>query len=127
MNTKDPDSNEGSDVFNIQNAGAVGRYAKAEHIFFQSGSDTRLEPSNITKLVTQLSLLQAEIERKTLADSEATKKTVESISLAREAAQSGDRSGVLRHLKNTGHWVLEVAEKIGIEFTIQMLKKAIDS
>ena len=54
-------------------------------------------------------------------------KAVAEIGAAEEAAQKADGPNVLKHLKGTGKWALEIASKIGVNLATEAIKKSLGS
>ena len=46
------------------------------------------------------------------------------IAAAEQAANAGDKQGVLRHLKNAGKWAADIASKIGVNVASELIKKS---
>jgi hypothetical protein len=52
-------------------------------------------------------------------------KSINALSEAAEAAQNGDRQGVVRYLAQTGKWALDVATQIGSSLAVEAIKAAL--
>lgn len=100
-----------NDIYNFYGtAGAVGRNSKVEKFDIQT--------ANLEILSNELSQVIGAIKIQN-GDSKA-------IELAKIAADDGDKSGVIDHLKSAGKHTLKLAEKIGTSVAAKAISKALD-
>ncbi|MEU5254926.1 hypothetical protein [Streptomyces longwoodensis] len=104
------DSSIMNDQYNVNQAGAVGREAKAEGNTF---SQVFHQGADITSLVAELEFLRSEMRKnaQTLEDDLA----VAAIGQAQVCIQGGDTEVTRSHLARAGSWALETASAIGTQ------------
>ena len=110
-----------SDVYNVQQAGAVGRNARVETVNFTMEGVQKKVDLDLEKLTEDLAKLIKELE-KTDIDEIDKDSSVNAVKQAQSAAKSGDGPEALKHLQNVGKWVLGIAEKIGVGVAVVALK-----
>jgi hypothetical protein len=102
------------------NIGAVGDQAQAHNII--QVSNQTLGSIDMMNLASDLARLRTE------ARSEATEPehdiAVSEIAKAEKAAQEGQGSKVVEHLKAAGKWALDIATKIGTDVAAEAIKKS---
>lgn len=118
-------SNAGSNVFiNHGQAGAIGPNASASGNTFQQQVNVvrPLDGEEQRRIVEQLSMLVAELKAR--AEQPGEYAALADVAQAQLEAKNGDRSGVGKSLKRAGKWVFEVAEKIGVDVVVELIKGA---
>ncbi|MDP8227058.1 MAG: pentapeptide repeat-containing protein [Candidatus Celaenobacter polaris] len=84
---------------------------------FQSGTDNYGE-----KLIKELSIIREALKAKsrTIEQDQAVGKIAD----AEQAAKIGDGTGVIKHLKSAGKWVLDVSTNLGTNIATELIKKS---
>ncbi|MGY5126919.1 hypothetical protein [Streptomyces nigrescens] len=105
------------DQYNVNQAGAVGREAKAEGNNFsqilQQGADLR-------SLASELQLLRSEMRRNAQTPEEDL--AVAAIGQAQTGAEGGDPEATRSHLARAGSWALETASAIGTQVAVAAIR-----
>lgn len=107
--------------------GAVGDNAQASE--FTQVSSLSSDTATLNEMVTQLSLLRAELKKKAKEEEEAGNDTskydvaIGSVTAAKDAADKGDESKVRGYLATAGGWVADFASKVGISLVTEIIKK----
>jgi hypothetical protein len=110
------------DNYSAGQAGAMGPLAHAHDMTFNQISAKHLGHIDMRTLAVELSSLRREMRQ---AASEPEQDiAVGQVAAAERAAQKGDTSGVLRHLKGAGKWAFDVATKIGVSVASEAIKKS---
>lgn len=108
-----------NDQYNVNQAGAVGRKAKAEGNTFsqiiQQGSDLRT-------LVSELEFLRSEMRRNAQSPDEDL--AVAAIGQAQIGAQEGNAEATRSHLARAGIWALETASAVGTQIAEAAIRAA---
>ena len=102
--------------------GAVGDNASVQKITFNQLVQTMDEPT-LAKLVTELPVLKAELERRVKAPEHQA--AVIAVGEAEVAARSKDPSKVLASLVKAGKWTLEVAKSIAVPLATKYLESSL--
>ena len=109
------------DYYNIPGqAAAVGKEAKAENT---TNQQVFVQDSDLSEIRCQIDILRTELRRnaKTIEDDIA----IVEMGKAAEAAESGDKSKMLEHLKQGGVKALEIGEKIGVGLVTAIIKQTL--
>ena|ERR1700733_5440020 len=118
-------SNAGANVFiNHGQAGAIGPNASASGNTFQQQVNVvrPLVGEEQRRTLEQLSTLVEEL--KAQAQQPAQYAALAEVAQAQLEAKNGDRAGVGKSLKRAGKWAFEVAEKIGVDIVVELIKSA---
>lgn len=113
-----------SNVFiNHGQAGAMGPNASARGNTFQQ-QVVNATPAGIEerRLIEQLARLVDKLKAEAHQPSDYT--SLAEVAQAQLEAMNGDRSGVAKSLKRAGAWVYEIAEKIGVDIVVGLIKDA---
>lgn len=111
------------DNYQVNQAGAVGPNARANHVTFNQAAG-RIEGSiNFVQLADELSKLRQVMMRE--ASEVEHSIAVGEVAKAEQAAKEKDPSKVAEHLKLAGKWALDIASKIGVPVAVEVLKKSI--
>lgn len=111
------------DRYNVGQAGAVGRNAKAQHMSFQQVWTTL--DIDVDKLADELGQLRAAI--RSAGDSVEHDVAAGQIAAAEQAARSKDGGKALSLLKGTGKWVFEIANRIGASVAADVITAAMNN
>jgi hypothetical protein len=113
------------DVFNTQQAMAVGPMASAEanSVEFTQIWEHSADRLSLPELAADLSLLLPAM--KEAASAPEQYQALAATAAAEAAAKSGDGPKALENLKNAGGWALAVAEKIGVTVASAALKESL--
>ncbi len=107
------------DTYNIHGqAGAVGSHSHAHDMTFQQIQNS----PDLSKLAEELGRLRTAMKLETEGTREQDK-AIAAVAEAEEAANNGDGSMTLRHLKTAGKWALGIAEKIGVSVAAEAIKR----
>lgn len=79
--------------------------------------------NDIKKLINELSLLREEMKRQSTSVEQDM--AIGSIAKAEIALKGGDKSEVIRHLKDAGKWAFDVATKIGVSVATKAIEQLI--
>ena len=110
------------DNYTADQAGAMGPQAHAHDMSFHQVSVQQLGHLDMRTLAVELATLRHEM-RQTAAEPEQDV-AIGQIAAAEIAAQKGDTSSVMRHLKSAGKWAFDVATKIGVSVASEAIKKS---
>ena len=110
------------DYYSAGQAGAIGPHAQARDITFNQLAAGNLGHLDMRTLAIELGSLRREMRQAATEGEQDI--AVGEIAAAEAAAQKGDTSNVLRHLKNAGKWALDVATKIGVTVASEAIKKS---
>jgi hypothetical protein len=108
-----------SDVYNVNQAGAVGRDSRAENPVFYQGTS----PIPLTDLARELETLKAALESRAATDEE--RRAVAATAAAAKAAIEGDGAKTARHLAVAGRWALAAANAIGAGLAVAAIKQVL--
>ncbi len=111
------------DRYTADQAGAMGPQAHAHQVSLTQVKENQIENMELKVLATELGLLRREMRH--MAESPEHDVATGAIAAAEQAANAGDKKGVMRHLKNAGTWALDVATKIGVNVASEVIKKSI--
>ncbi|WFE60045.1 hypothetical protein [Micromonospora sp. WMMD712] len=112
-----------SDSYTVGQAGAVGRYAKAEQVNFQQIWDGAASGIDVDELSAQLKDLRAHLRKE--ADTAEHDESVAEVSKAQLAASAGDGPRAMTHLRQAGKWALSGATAIGTTVAAAAIKAAL--
>jgi hypothetical protein len=107
-----------SDVYNVNQAAAVGRNASAHNAVFQQIVPATQLPDLARELDTLLQSLAP------ASSSPSQQEEVAAITSAMESARNGDADGVRSSLASAGKWALGVATAIGTALAAAAIKSA---
>jgi hypothetical protein len=102
--------------------GAVGKGAHVDKISF-SMSEVGSPDSSVAALLDELAKLRLEMRRQAVTTDE--DKSVVAIGNAISAAEEGDTTRALGHLKSAGKWALTIATSIGAAVAAAAIKAAL--
>ena len=112
------DNEEGRvrDIYNVEQAGAVGPNARANNVTMNQFS------ADAQPLISELAILRAELKkRSTSAEHDLV---IGELAHAELAAGNGDQPSVRKHLARAGKWALDVATSIGTTLASAAIKAA---
>lgn len=112
------------DSYSADQAGAVGPGAQAHHMTFHQFRNQHAANIDLTALRDELSRLRHKMRQESTSPEHDT--ATGEIAAAENAAQNGDESSVLEHLKRAGTWALDVATKIGEKVAVAAIKRALE-
>ena len=113
------------DQYSAGQAGAMGPHSKVSNMTFQQIWQQTQSSIDLETPSGELAPLRRAMRH--AAEELSHDKAVAEVGAAEEAAQNGDGSLVLQHLKNAGKWALDVATKIGVSVASEALKKSLGS
>ena len=105
-------------------AGAVGPEAQARDMTFYQFRNQ--DPANLDLPVLQDELSRLRHKMRQESSRPEHDIAIGEVAAAETAAQNGDESGVLEHLKKAGSWAYDVATKIGEKLAVAAIKKALE-
>ncbi len=105
------------DLYNIGQAGAVGREANAHNLQFQQISGQ----TDFAALAGDLEKLKNHL--KGAAETPEQLQAVADVAAAEKAAKAGNGPKMLEYLKKGGAWALDAATKIGTSVAAEVIKK----
>ncbi|MDB6035561.1 MAG: hypothetical protein JWM16_5899 [Verrucomicrobiales bacterium] len=111
------------DTYSAGQAGAMGPQAHAHDMSFHQVSAQQLGHLDMRSLAVELAALRREMRQK--ATDPAQDIAIGEIAAAEAAAQKGDASSVMRHLKSAGKWAFDVATKVGVSIASEAIKNSI--
>jgi hypothetical protein len=110
------------DNYSAGQVGAMGPQAHAQEMSFHQISAQQLGQVDMRTLAVELAALRREM-RKSSSEPEQDI-AIGQIAAAETAAQKGDATSVLHHLKSAGKWAFDFATKIGVNVASEAIKKA---
>jgi hypothetical protein len=110
------------DKYTAGQAGAMGPQAHAHDLSLHQISAQQLGQIDMRVLATELKSLRREMRQAATEPEQDI--AVGQIASAEAAAQKGDTSSVIRHLKDAGKWAFDVATKIGVTVASEAIKKS---
>jgi hypothetical protein len=115
------------DTYNVSGqAGAVGHDAKSESSTFIKSSGSLVSDEELVALAAQLEVVRLAMkERITGSPSAEQDEQIGQIAKAQIAAEQGNQSGAISHLKNVGKWAMSVAKDTGAEIVARILSNLI--
>lgn len=116
-------------IYGHVQAGAFGNEAQAGDVNFKNsgigeGNDLATLFADLSKLRAELKHLSKEVEGDEVEEAKYDK-AIGLVTFAQEALKNNDQSKALEYLKQTGRWVLDIAEKIGVGVAVGVIKRAI--
>lgn len=109
-----------STTYNVKVEGSTGVIiGNANSMVLNQGFDNQ----DLENLASELSQLRAEMKRQSQTVEEDI--ALGSIAKAEIAAKDGDKSGVVKHLKDAGKWAFDVATKIGVSVAAKAIEQLI--
>ncbi|MFD0691644.1 hypothetical protein [Actinomadura fibrosa] len=127
-NAMNQSSSSTGDSYSVQNAGAVGRGAKAENVTIHASSAGTLDDVDLKVLkdeLAQLKIAMLEAAMEGAVPEEDSEHAIVEISKAELAATKGDRTAVKAYLANAGRWSFGVATATGVAVAGAALKEAL--
>lgn len=112
----------GDNYHNTGQAGAIGRASHAEKMIFQQAV---LPAQQIDLGALARELIELRKAMRDQASDPDHDIAIGKIAAAQQAAESGDSSGAIEHLKAAGKWALDVSTKIGGDVAAAALKVAL--
>ena len=110
------------DKYTAEQAGAMGPQAHAHEVSLTQVKENQIENIDMKVLATELGSLRRNMRQ--TAESPEQDIAIGAIAAAEQAANAGDKQGVLRHLRNTGRWAADIATKIGVNVASELIKKS---
>lgn len=111
------------DIFNTQQAGAVGPHAHAHDMNFNQIWNQSSQEISLPTLANDLAILRAALKKEATEPEHDV--AIGSVAAAEKAAKEGNGAKALEHLKAAGEWALKVATSIGVPVAIEALKKVL--
>ena len=111
------------DSYSAGQAGAMGPNAHAHNITFQQIWDQSRGDIDLGSLARELAQLRQAISGE--IDTAEKAVALGEVASAETSASKGDGPTVLRHLKNAGQWVLQAAQKIGLQVATKAIENAL--
>lgn len=108
------------DQYNVGQAGAVGKGAKAENMTFNQIQMNRQDEVDITELSTELSRLREAMLRNAKIPEHFVE--IGTVAEAEAAAKKGNKSKALEALAKVGKWSLDTATTIGTSVAAEAIK-----
>lgn len=115
-------SNYSGDIYNIQNAAAVGPHSSVSNDTFNQQIYILSENMDYNELAGQLVTLRNYLSAN--ASGLAHQQAINAVENAREAADEKDGSKVIRALSAIGKWALNAATDIGTDIVAEVIKKS---
>ena len=112
------------DSYSARQAGAVGPRAQARDMMFHQSRDQNAADFDLTALRGELSRLRHKMRQESSRPEHDI--AIGEIAAAETAAQNGDESSVLKHLKKAGSWAYDVATNIGEKLAMAAIKRSLE-
>jgi hypothetical protein len=112
-----------NDRYEIGQAGAVGPGSRAANITFNQIWNKSEGKIDVQQLATELTTLRAALMKDASTPDQFV--ALGAVAAAEKSASTGDGAGALKHLKEAGVWVWDVATKIGIGVATAAAKSAL--
>ncbi|MFJ6168397.1 hypothetical protein ACIQH6_24990 [Micromonospora orduensis] len=111
------------DEYTVGQAGAVGRYARADNNTFQQVWRSASADIDVAKLSEELKMLRGHLRME--AETPEQDEAVAEINKAQAAASDGDGPRALEHLQKAGKWALAAATTIGTTVAAAAIKSSL--
>ena len=121
MTIKNYTDNSGKkNINNSGQIGVIGNYNQGD--ITQNQQNNLSQPIDFDKLIPALGQLLSALNAKETKNTD-DYITIGEVAKAEKAAQEKDETGVVKHLKSAGTWVLDTAKEIGVDIVTELIKK----